>query len=78
MSENPLTLGYSYPDFGQVTVRFYAESKDVVKFLKEVKPEGLRHFERLDHLGRLRDAHKSAHHSRWEYICSCKCIFFTN
>jgi hypothetical protein len=68
MSEEPLVLDYSYPEFGLVSVPFYEESKQIVQFLAQVESDGLRHYERLDHLGRIRDAHKSAHHSRWEYM----------
>jgi len=68
MSQETCVLDYSYPDFGLVSVPFYKESKEVIGFLEKAEDVGLRHFERLDHLGRLRDAHKSAHHSRWEYM----------
>ena len=68
MSERALTLNYSYPDLGKISVDFYSESKQVLEFLEKVHPDGLRHFERLDHLGRIRDVQKSAHHSRWEYV----------
>ncbi|MBW2126366.1 MAG: hypothetical protein JRH08_11855, partial [Deltaproteobacteria bacterium] len=63
MSERALTLNYSYPDLGKISVDFYSESKQVLEFLEKVHPDGLRHFERLDHLGRIRDVEKSAHHS---------------
>ncbi|RLB09916.1 MAG: hypothetical protein DRG59_00925 [Deltaproteobacteria bacterium] len=68
MTDQPYILQYSYPDFGSVSVPLYKESKEVIDFLEKAEVEGIRHFEKLDHLGRIRDAHKSAHHSRWEYM----------
>jgi hypothetical protein len=61
-------LSYSYSDFGLVKVPIYTESKQIIDFLETVENDGLGHYDRLDHLGRIRDAHKSAHHSRWEYM----------
>lgn len=63
-----IELNYSYADFGLTILPFYKESEEIINFLEKAEHDGLRHFERLDHLGRIRDAHRSAHHSRWDYM----------
>lgn len=68
------TIEYAYPDLGSIEITLRAESAEIYRFLKERwfikagKGSGIEHFERLDQLGALRAVHKTAHHSRWEYM----------
>jgi hypothetical protein len=68
------TIEYEYPDLGKVEITLQKESAEIYRFLKESwfikggKGSGIGHFERLDQLGALRAVHKSAYHSRWEYM----------
>ncbi|GAH55199.1 unnamed protein product, partial [marine sediment metagenome] len=61
------TIEYQYPDLGSVEIKLQNESAEIYKFIKK-QTEGVEFFERLDQLGALRFVHKSAHHSRWEYM----------
>jgi hypothetical protein len=61
-------LEYSSPQFGSVKIPLHCESLAIYKFLCSAEPHGIRRYEKLDHLGVLRAVHKSAHHSRWEYL----------
>lgn len=61
------TIGYAYPDLGYVEINLRKESADIYKFIRK-EGGGIEYFETLDQLGALRAVHKSAHHSRWEYM----------
>lgn len=61
-------ITYEYPDLGRVEILLQNESADVYRFIKSEKSTGIEYFERLDQLGALRAVHKTAHHSRWEYM----------
>jgi hypothetical protein len=61
-------ITYEYPDLGHVEVVLQDESADIFRFLKSESRTGIEYFERLDQLGALRAVHKTAHHSRWEYM----------
>jgi hypothetical protein len=61
-------LEYSSPQFGSLKVPLRCESSAIYKYLSLKEPHGIRRYEKLDHLGVLRAVHKSAHHSRWEYL----------
>ncbi|MFH1032089.1 MAG: hypothetical protein V1767_05975 [Chloroflexota bacterium] len=68
------TIEYEYPDLGHVEITLREESAEIYRFFKEGgftktgKGDGIEHFEKLDQLGALREVHKTAHHSRWEYM----------
>jgi hypothetical protein len=66
--EESFQIDYSSPQLGSVKIPLRNESLSVFKFLAEAEPHGIGRFEKLDNLGVLRAAHKSAHHSRWEYM----------
>jgi len=61
------TIRYDYPDMGSVEIRLHKESAEIYRWIKSTR-DGIEHFERLDQLGALRAVHRSAHHSRWEYM----------
>jgi hypothetical protein len=61
-------LEYSSPQFGSLKVPLRSESLAAYRFICSAEPHGVRRYEKLDHLGLLRAVHKSAHHSRWEYL----------
>ena len=69
------TLTYTLPDLGQISVPLRAESREVLRFLKHTLPRGTQYFERLGHLGMLREVHKTGHHPRWEHIL-LQCFLF--
>jgi|GEM_PF-2835266 len=60
-------IEYAYPDLGLVQIILQDESAKIYNFLQK-QSEGIEYFENLDQLGGLRTVHKSAHHSRWEYM----------
>lgn len=60
-------IEYAYPDMGLVRVTLQAESAKLFRFVRR-EGRGTEYFEKLDQLGALRSVHKSAHHSRWEYM----------
>jgi len=62
------TIEYAYPDLGRVEVTLKNESAEIFRFMKRRRSGGIDYFERLDQLGALRAVHKTAHHSRWEYM----------
>jgi len=61
------TIEYEYPDLGRVEILLHNESAEIYQFMKKHKG-GIEYFEKLDQLGALREVHKSAHHSKWEYM----------
>lgn len=62
----PIQLNYSFSDIGTVSATLHQESAALYAFLQS-KGE-IERLEQLDHLGKLRSVHKTAHYSRWEYI----------
>lgn len=62
------TITYEYPDLGRVEVVLRDESAGIYRYIDSEKNTRIEYFERLDQLGALRAVHKTAHHSRWEYM----------
>src|SRR6266567_4048663 len=57
---------YSFPEIGPVQATLHCESAILYRYL-EASGE-VERLEHLDHLGKIRAVHKSAHYSRWEYV----------
>lgn len=62
----PIRLEYAFPDIGTVATTLHKESVQLYETLQSRKE--IERLEHLDHLGKLRTVHKTAHYSRWEYV----------
>lgn len=61
-----IELEYHIPTLGNIRTCLHKESADLFSFLE--KQGEIQRLKKLDHLGVIRFAYESAHHSRWEYI----------
>lgn len=61
-----IELEFHIPTLGNIRAYLHKESADLYRFFEEQKE--IQRLKEVDHLGVIRFAHESAHHSRWEYI----------
>ena len=61
-------ISHSFPILGQIDVPLHNESDLVFSLLEQFTSASLRHLQKLDHLGELRDVLKCGMHSRYEYL----------
>jgi len=66
VAETKINLVYGFPDIGNIHVTLNDESAHLYRYLE--RQGEISRLEHLDHLGILREVHKSAHYSRWEYV----------